>query len=205
MNKNSFSKLQSMFDELGRERQAVEAEIETLKAQRAELDRIEADVLKEGNVEKYEVCKAEKEKLDTKIYVKSKKLEGMATTIDAGTVRKMWAEYAAEFEKDQADREKRLAKINNDLMSVVMEMVQAQDDALRHRLKCCEYINLEYNGYNTYPVDKNFPLKCMNNNSEIHYKTSGIKYPAAVYALSMDESLGEYFWNVIGLRRPADH
>ena len=197
--KNTFSKLQTTFDDLQKRRQAVEAEVEALKVRRAELDREEADALKEGNVERYKVCSADKKDLDTAIYVKSKQLESMASTVDPGTVRKMWAEYAAEHDKEQKARLARLEKARGELKAVVLDLAEAQNEALKARRKCCEYAGIDADAPS---AERSFHMMYVLgqlgiNDPGLSFRNGVMNNPDVVYVISMDESIGKYFNDVL--------
>ena len=197
--KNTFSKLQTTFDDLQKRRQAVEAEVEALKVRRAELDREEADALKEGNVERYKVCTAEKRDLDTAIYVKGKQLESMARTVDAGTVRKMWAEYAADHDKDQKARMARLEKARAELKAAVLDLAEAQNEALKARRKCCEYSGIDAASPS---AERSFPIRYVLgqlgiDDPGLSFRNCVMNNPDVVYVISMDESIGKYFNDVL--------
>lgn len=125
---------------------ALEQEMATLKADKERLEGEAEAAAQEGNIPLYrEKRDAAQLKADT-IFVRNKQAEKLKVLATEAEAKAAWKDYAESYNKAFAKSWAAYEKARRDLCAAFLEIVNAQNEALRMRAKCAECAGIPDDG-----------------------------------------------------------
>lgn len=143
------TKLEKMLKDLEQAR-ANKAEMEqdmaSLKADKERLEGEAEAAAQEGNIPLYREKREEAQLAGDTLFVRSKQAEKLKILATEDEAKAAWKDYAESYNKTFAKSWAAYEKARRDLCASFLEIVNAQNEALRMRAKCAECAGIPDNG-----------------------------------------------------------
>ena len=194
-------------------REEIEQAIAANKTEIESLEKKALAVAEIGSIEEYKAIKAKQRDIEDSIFVQTKHLEKLNDSLDPEEVKAAWDLYEADYEKKL---DKGMAEVNaiiKQLSGAFKKCVDLQNDALKTRVRCGEFVGITSPDYSYFSGDPYADFRIKTIPKQVtRVDVSSLRYgryndlPKPALFLMAEEASEDaiYFFNsVLGLHRPV--
>ena len=179
------TKLEKLLNELEQAKASkadLEKEVAKLKADKERLEKEADAAAQEGNIPLYREKRDAAQLATDTLFVRNKQAEKLKILATEDEAKAAWKEYAESYNKAFAKSWATYEKARRDLCAAFLEIVNAQNEALRMRVKCAECAGIPEDGkaYSPSGYDRSLPMKLIPDERDNLHK------PYPVYAKGPD-------------------
>ena len=196
--------MKKSFDELDRLARAAEAgkvklktEIDDLMQQKVERHNEAQAAAEAGDVDRYMELHAAEERLDAQIFVKRAQMDKAVSPVNPEDVVSAWDSYSKDYSRDFEKLWKQYLSARKSLYGLFMQVVSAQNSALRVRERCGQLAGRDPSTFHMQTIDGSNAQGLMYRNSQLTMADT-VFFQACGEAAADD---GERFNSVIRLKK----